>query len=709
MRKIAMAIFLSVFLMMVVFTPLNEASSSGKPNSANSCSCHGSANSGVTPTHNFPSTYNPGQSYTINIGVNGGVGGLNSGGGFSLTVSKGTLSNPGADAKIVQGSATHSNSNSRSWTVSWTAPQSGSGQVNVQLAVNTVDGTGGTSGDAWNTITHNLNENIAANQPPTASNVLISPYGNVSYKANLNLNYVYQDPENNPESNSEISWYVDGNHIPSMDGKTTILSTDTTIGQVWTASVKPRDSMGKVGNQVQSSTSATIVDIDSDGDGVLDGNDAFPNDSSEQYDSDSDGVGDNADAFPNDPTETSDADDDGVGDNADAFPNDSSETADSDNDGTGDNADAFPNDATEQLDSDNDGVGDNADAFPFDGTEQLDSDNDGVGDNADVFPNDPTESADADEDGVGDNADAFPSDPSETADSDEDGVGDNSDAFPLDSTETLDSDQDGVGDNADVFPNDANETQDTDADGIGDNTDVFPEDANETMDSDQDGVGDNADAFPMDANETMDSDQDGVGDNADAFPMDANETIDSDNDGVGDNSDMFPNNPSESSDSDEDGVGDNADAFPNDPTETMDSDGDGVGDVAQKIAEDKAAAEAEAAAQQRMYLIIGVVVLFSALGGLLFVRKRGATDIDLYDGKLQLQSDDFTPHAPELPQNTLPVAQPVVDGSLPVQSQQFAAVEPSVIQQWTDESGYTWRKMSDGSTLWWNGSDWQRT
>ena len=29
-----------------------------------------------------------------------------------------------------------------------------------------------------------------------------------------------------------------------------------------------------------------------------------------------------------------------------------------------------------------------------------------------------------------------------------------------------------------------------------------------------------------------------------------------------------------------------------------------------------------------------------------------------------------------------------------------------VVQQWTDESGYTWRNMSDGSTQFWNGTDW---
>ncbi|MDA7605476.1 leucine-rich repeat protein [Verrucomicrobiales bacterium] len=63
-----------------------------------------------------------------------------------------------------------------------------------------------------------------------------------------------------------------------------------------------------------------IVDAptDSDGDGVPDEDDAFPNDSTETADTDGDGVGDNADVFPNDPTEVADCDNDGVGDNADA-------------------------------------------------------------------------------------------------------------------------------------------------------------------------------------------------------------------------------------------------------------------------------------------------------------------------------------------------------------------------------------------------------
>ena len=108
----------------------------------------------------------------------------------------------------------------------------------------------------------------------------------------------------------------------------------------------------------------------------------------ENADSDGDGVPDKDDVFPNDPTEWADTDGDGLGDNADVFPNDPNETTDTDGDGVGDNADAFPNDATETLDTDSDGVGDNADAFPNDATETVDSDGDGHGDNSDYYPND---------------------------------------------------------------------------------------------------------------------------------------------------------------------------------------------------------------------------------------------------------------------------------------------------------------------------------
>jgi len=337
---------------------------------------------------------------------------------------------------------------------------------------------------------------------------------------------------------------------------------------------------------------SSVEERDRDGDGVVNENDAFPDDASESSDTDNDGVGDNSDKFPNDPLESLDTDLDGVGDNTDKFPNDPTESIDSDSDGVGDNSDAFPDDPTESADSDGDGVGNNADFFPNDPTRfhrdtdgdgirdeiDTDDDNDGVLDEADAFPLDETESVDSDSDGVGDNKDAFPSDPLESMDSDNDGVGNNADALPNNPNETHDADSDGVGDNSDAFPNDGTESQDSDADGVGDNKDEFPNDPQETTDSDGDGVGDNSDAFPNDATETKDSDADNVGDNSDAFPNDPLESIDTDGDGVGDNKDEFDQDPTESEDTDKDGVGNNADVFPNDPSETMDSDSDGVGD-----------------------------------------------------------------------------------------------------------------------------------
>ena len=90
------------------------------------------------------------------------------------------------------------------------------------------------------------------------------------------------------------------------------------------------------------------TDPDDDGDGVLDGDDAFPEDAAEWMDTDSDGTGDNAD---------SDDDNDGVDDYQDAFPKDDRGSADSDGDGLPNKWETEnglnPNDASDS-DSDND-------------------------------------------------------------------------------------------------------------------------------------------------------------------------------------------------------------------------------------------------------------------------------------------------------------------------------------------------------------------
>lgn len=384
-------------------------------------------------------------------------------------------------------------------------------------------------------------------------------------------------------------------------------------------------------------TEISESEMDTDGDGVSDAEDAFPSDPSESADTDLDGVGDNADIFPNDPTETIDTDGDGIGNNADT---------DDDNDGIPDESDSF---TTFQL-------GD-GDVFDFDGALSvgtpviqfgfLPSETGALTAYLSTQANDvfgwyltlKTTTGDvlayAECDGpligcadapavttitvgvprldseiiveIGPQTSASWAIPTvplnlqvafdgiapSEIDTDGDGTADDIDAFPNDPAEQTDSDLDGTGDNGDAFPNDPNETTDSDSDGVGDNADAFPQNPDETVDTDADGVGDNTDAFPTDPDESLDSDSDGTGDNADAFPLDPTEVSDSDSDGVGDNTDRFPNDPSEWIDSDLDGIGDNQDPdadpdgdgvfnsddeFPNNPDESSDTDRDGVGD-----------------------------------------------------------------------------------------------------------------------------------
>ena len=696
MKVSSKLIFAVAGLLLLSAVPGMEANSGGKHNQASSgCGCH-SNGGGVTVTHNFPAEYTAGQTYSVTIDLTGAGGSTT--GGFNVVVDQGQLSNPGTGTKINggQNSATHSNGNQIGWNFDWTAPATGSGDVTASIAVMKSNGNNWNSGDSWDNTQLIIPEFILPNDPPSVANVDLIPIDFANTTEDLILIYQFSDPNGDPESGTMIHWYVDGVRQTSFDNMDMISSANTAPGEMWKAEVTPSDGID-FGQAVMSNV-IEITDIDTDNDGYDDQDDAFPNDPNEHADSDNDGVGDNADWAPNDPSETSDSDGDGVGDNADWAPNDANETADSDGDGVGDNADWAPLDSSETADSDGDGVGDNADWAPLDSSETADSDGDGVGDNADWAPNDASETADSDNDGVGDNADVFPEDSSETQDSDLDGVGDNADAFPFDSNETLDSDSDGVGDNADWAPFDANETADNDGDGVGNNADWAPDDANETADSDGDGVGDNADWAPLDENETQDSDLDGVGDNADWAPFDSNETKDSDSDGVGDNADWAPFDGNETKDSDNDGVGDNADAFPNDPTEIADSDGDGVGDNAQREAELAAANSEDESSNLTLIISVSVGVVILVIAVLFFVRgkKDSEEEIELTKTEPLMagQFKSFNPtHSEAMIQQTS--AEPTY------------TPEPVVTQQWTDENGYTWRTLDNGSTEWWTGDDWQ--
>ena len=235
------AILLSAVVAMVFLTPVIEANSGGKHFSSGGCGCHGGSSSSVAISENFPSSYTPGQTYSIQISVSGGVTGTH--GGFNVEVSKGSLSTGGNSGVKVSGkSVTHTNKANRAWNFDWTAPPSGSGTVTAGIAGMTANGVSGTSGDAWTTTSVSITETVVvSNNPPSASNVQLSPSSATS-SDDITLTYTFSDQDSgDTESGTTIQWSQNGAHQSQFDGMLTISSTSTSKGDNWQASITPSD------------------------------------------------------------------------------------------------------------------------------------------------------------------------------------------------------------------------------------------------------------------------------------------------------------------------------------------------------------------------------------------------------------------------------------------------------------------------------------
>ena len=155
-RKVSMVLI----LLLVLAIPQDVFGHSGgrTGSSSTGCSCHGGGANQVTPSlSGLPADgYVASSTYGLTIGGTGGPSG--SGGGFNLDANLGSFSNPGSNAQISNGEVTHSNATARTWTVDWTAPSSGSGNVTFDLSVNFVNGNGNTGGDGYGTDSWNLAE-----------------------------------------------------------------------------------------------------------------------------------------------------------------------------------------------------------------------------------------------------------------------------------------------------------------------------------------------------------------------------------------------------------------------------------------------------------------------------------------------------------------------------------------------------------------------
>ena len=108
-------------------------------------------------------------------------------------------------------------------------------------------------------------------------------------------------------------------------------------------------------------------------------------------------------------------------------------------------------------------------------------------------------------------------------------------------------------------------------------------------------------------------------------------------------------------------------------------------------------------------LFIAVVIVGVAVG-LLYTRRQGDGEVhetkEYAQGGIinQLQTIDPSSYASQQ------TATPSYDSGFGQQTQaaQPVVTEPVALQQWTDDNGHTFRRMDDGSTFWWNGTDWQK-
>jgi hypothetical protein len=237
MRRTTASILLCVFLLSLA-APLNEAEENGKMGNTDCGQCHGTVGSVTFTLTGYPTEYTPGTTYGLTLELTSSLSGAK--GGFSFIVSKGIFQNTGAGVLVNVNQATHSNSNNRIWSFDWVAPNQGSGLITFDAYGVTANGNSQNTGDIWDSETwFSMETPPLNNEPPTVSNVILSPSGATSAD-DLTVTYDYNDPDGDPESGTIIEWYKNSSQEVSLSG-TMVASSSTSKAEVWFARVIPSD------------------------------------------------------------------------------------------------------------------------------------------------------------------------------------------------------------------------------------------------------------------------------------------------------------------------------------------------------------------------------------------------------------------------------------------------------------------------------------
>ena len=228
--------------MLISSSQVAIANSTGKTGQSTAgCTCHGSASSLSPSLSGLPwgaGGYTPGATYSLNW--DGGPH-ISGDGGFNLDASAGSWSNLGPQVQLQNGELTHSSDSLRSWSADWTAPATGTGNVDFNLAVLYANGNDANTGDDWGTGTWTLGESSSStNTPPEAQSVIFVP-AQPTRATGLAVDYTYYDADGDSEQGTQIRWKVDGNNVGSLDDQPSVSQTWLAKGQEWTCTVTVKD------------------------------------------------------------------------------------------------------------------------------------------------------------------------------------------------------------------------------------------------------------------------------------------------------------------------------------------------------------------------------------------------------------------------------------------------------------------------------------
>ncbi len=112
-------------------------------------------------------------------------------------------------------------------------------------------------GNSTGTTRQSGSTSTIGNAPPRVQQVGIQPSAPTT-EEDLSADYNYSDPEDDLEGDSEIWWYKNELPQPLFNNLRTVSADDTTKGDVWRFSIRPRDADGASGDLSESS-GVTIV------------------------------------------------------------------------------------------------------------------------------------------------------------------------------------------------------------------------------------------------------------------------------------------------------------------------------------------------------------------------------------------------------------------------------------------------------------------